>query len=65
MHRHGDRKFAGVTDTLRRNITAFYATAPQRAASRKEQKQLEKIREELAALTGTKDTKATKDTKGR
>jgi len=65
LHRHGDRKFAGVTDTLRRNITAFYATAPQRAASRKEQKQLEKIREELAALAGTKDTKATNDTKGR
>jgi hypothetical protein len=50
LHRHADRKFAAVTDALRRNIAAFYATAPQRAATRKEQKRLEKIREELAAL---------------
>lgn len=65
LHRHADRKFAGVGDALRRNIAAFYATAPQRAASRKEQKRLDEIRRELAALAGTKDTKVTKDTKGR
>jgi hypothetical protein len=65
LHRHADRKFAGVSDALRSNIAAFYATAPQRAASRKEQKRLDEIRRELAALAGTKDTKVTKDTKGR
>jgi len=50
LHRHADRKFAGVTDPLRRNINAFYAAAPNRAASRKERKRLGRIREELAAL---------------
>jgi hypothetical protein len=50
LHRLADRKFAGLPDALRRNITAFYAGPPNRAASKKEQKRLERIRRELAAL---------------
>ena len=65
LHRHADRKFAGVTAALRRNISAFYAAAPHRVADRKEQKRLEKIREELAALAATEDATVTKATKGR
>ena len=65
LHRHADRKFAGVTAALRRNISAFYAAAPHRVADRKEQKRLEKIREELAALAATGDATVTKATKGR
>lgn len=45
-----DRKFAGVPAALRTNITAFYAAAPTRQLSRKEQKRLAKIREQLTAL---------------
>jgi hypothetical protein len=65
LHRLADRKFVGVSDSLRRNIIVFYAAAPNRTASTREQKRLERIRRELAALAGTKDTKETKDTKGR
>ena len=65
LHRLADRKFAGLPDALRRNITAFYAGPPNRTASKKEQKRLERIRRELAALAATKDTKETKDTKAR
>jgi hypothetical protein len=39
---------------LRRNITAFYAAAPHRTASRKERKRAEQVREDLAALAGAK-----------
>ena len=68
LDRLADRKFAGVPDALRHNITAFYAAAPHRTASKKERKRAEEIREDLAALAGAKDTKGTKgtkDTKGR
>jgi hypothetical protein len=57
LHRLADRRFAGVPDALRRNITVFYAVAPNRTASRKERKRAEEIREDLAALASTKDTK--------
>jgi hypothetical protein len=57
LHRLARRKFAGVPDALRANIIAFYAAAPNRTASRKERKHLEKIREELAGLHATADRK--------
>jgi hypothetical protein len=44
------RKFAGVSDPLRKRIAAFYAAAPGRRLSKKEQKRLAKIEEQLAAL---------------
>jgi hypothetical protein len=50
LHRLADRRFAGVPDALRKNIAAFYATAPTRTASEKERKRTEEIRKELAAL---------------
>jgi zinc dependent phospholipase C len=50
LHRLAKRKFSGVPDALRRNLVAFYAKAPERAASRKERKQLARVKEELAAL---------------
>ncbi len=50
LHKHAGKKFAGTPDALRQNISAFYAAAPNRAASRKEQKHLATIREDLAAL---------------
>ena len=60
LHKHANRKFAGVPDALRTHLAAFYAAAPNRALSTKEQKRLARIREELAALLNTKDTKDTK-----
>jgi hypothetical protein len=57
LHRLANRKFAGVPDALRANILAFYAAAPNRTASRKERKRAEQVREDLAALAGTKNTK--------
>jgi hypothetical protein len=45
-----DRKFAGVPDPLRKNIAAFYAALPSRNLSKKEQKRLAKVREQLAIL---------------
>ena len=62
LHRLANRKFAGAPDALRVNILAFYAAAPNRTAGRKERKRAEQVREDLAALAGTKNTK---DTKGR
>ncbi len=56
------RKFAGVPDALRKNIAAFYAAAPMRQLSRKEQKRLAKVRTQLEDLI---NTKGTKDTKGK
>jgi hypothetical protein len=54
-------RLAGVPDDLRRNIAAFYASAPHRMSSRKERKRADKIKAMLAAL----DTKDPKDTKVR
>jgi hypothetical protein len=45
-----DRRFANVPPGLRENLVAFYAAAPNRTASKKDQKRLVKIREDLAAL---------------
>jgi hypothetical protein len=57
-------RLASVPDDLRANINAFYATAPNRYSDKHERKRAAKIKERLAALNN-KDTKATKDTKGR
>ena len=53
LHRLAKRKFAGVPDDLRRNLVAFYAAAPDETASRKERKQLERVRRELAMLAAS------------
>jgi hypothetical protein len=50
LHRLAERKFADVPAPLRQNITAFYATAPNRVAGKKERKRLARIHEELAEL---------------
>jgi len=50
LHRLAKRKFVGVPAALRRNLVAFYAAAPDRTASRKERKQLERVRRELTML---------------
>jgi len=50
LHRLAERKFAGVSRALQRNITAFYAAAPDRTASRNERHHAKEIREDLAAL---------------
>jgi len=60
LHRLAERQFAGVPDDLRRNLVAFFAAAPNRTASRKERKQLERVRRELTMLAGTKPTAVTK-----
>jgi hypothetical protein len=53
LHRLAGHRFAGIPDALRKNITAFYATAPLPTVSKKERKRAEEIRKDLAALTGT------------
>jgi len=50
LHRLSDQQFNGVSRTLKRNIEAFYAAAPDRTASRKERHHAEEIRKDLAAL---------------
>jgi zinc dependent phospholipase C len=65
LHRLAKRRFAGVPDAMRRNLVAFYAAPLDRAATKKEQKRLPRIRRELTMLAGTKDTEVAKDTKGR
>ena len=50
LHRLAKRKFASVPAALRRNLVDFYAAAPDRSASRKERKHLERVRRELAML---------------
>jgi hypothetical protein len=65
LHRLAKRRFAGVPDAMRRNLVAFYAAPLDRAATKKEQKRLPRIRRELTMLASTKDTEVTKDTKGR
>ena len=50
LHRLAKRKFAGIPDALRRNLVAFYAAAPDKTASRKERKRLERVRRELTML---------------
>ena len=50
LHRLSDKQFNGVSRTLKRNIEAFYAAAPDRTASRKEHRRAEEIRKDLAAL---------------
>src|SRR4029077_10038867 len=53
LHRLAGPRFAGVSDALRKNITAFYAAPPSQAVSKKERKRAEEIRKDLAALNGT------------
>ena len=60
-HRLAERKFAGVPDTLRRNITAFYAAAPHRTASRKERKRASEIRERCWRSRSHRATPHTED----
>jgi hypothetical protein len=55
-----DRKFEGVPDALRQHLVAFYAAPPTRTLSKKEQKRLARIREQLGTLLNTKDTEDTK-----
>jgi hypothetical protein len=50
LRRLAGKKFDGVSRGLRSNITAFYAAAPDRTASRKERRHREEIRQNLAAL---------------
>jgi hypothetical protein len=50
LHRLADRKFTAVSAPLRRNIVAFYDTAPDRIASRKTRRHLDVIRKDLAEL---------------
>ena len=57
LHKLADRKFAGVPDALRKNIAAFYSAAPNRITSKKERKRVARIREELAGLANTRDTR--------
>jgi hypothetical protein len=63
LHRLADRRFAGVSDSLRKNIAAFYAAAPAGALSKRELKRAKEIQTALAALIT--DTKETTNTKGR
>jgi zinc dependent phospholipase C len=50
LHRLSEKQFDGVSHALRRNIQAFYAAAPDRAASRKERRHAEEIHKDLDAL---------------
>jgi hypothetical protein len=50
LQRLAERKFAGVSRALQKNIEAFYAAAPDRTASRKERHHAKDIRKDLAAL---------------
>jgi len=50
LHRLADRKFAGASTPLRKNIVQFYAAAPERIASRKVRRHLDDLRKDLAEL---------------
>jgi hypothetical protein len=50
LHRLADKEFAGAPVSLRKNIVAFYAAAPDRIASRKVRKHVEEVRKDLADL---------------
>jgi hypothetical protein len=54
-----DRNFAAVPDSLRQHIGAFYAAAPSRPLTKKDQKRLAKVRKQLGLLANTKGTKDT------
>ena len=45
-----DRRFAGVSSSLRRSILAYYDAAPDRVSGKKEAKRLKKIRPRLERL---------------
>jgi hypothetical protein len=42
--------FESAPQALRRNITAYYASTPPRTLTREEEKRMEKVRKQLAAL---------------
>jgi zinc dependent phospholipase C len=50
LHRLASHPHAAVPDELRQNINAFYAAAPNRTSSRKERKQAERIKKDLAKM---------------
>jgi zinc dependent phospholipase C len=50
LHRLVEHRPAAMPDDLRAHITAFFAAAPSRTASRKERKHAEDIRKDLVAL---------------
>jgi zinc dependent phospholipase C len=50
LRRLADQHFTGVSRALQQNIVAFYAAAPDRAASRKERHRAKEVGENLAAL---------------
>jgi hypothetical protein len=50
LHRLADRKFSGAPVILRRNIVAFYDSAPDRVASKKVRRNLDDLRKDLAEL---------------
>jgi zinc dependent phospholipase C len=50
LHRLADRKFAGAPAALRKNIVAFYDSAPDRIASKKVWRNLDDLRKDLAEL---------------
>ena len=54
-------RLATVPEALRAHINAFYAAAPDRMSSRKERKRAGKIRQQLALLNRTTNTKETKE----
>ena len=53
LHRLSENHFADVPSVLRKNINAFYASAPSRTSSRKERKRAAAIKAELEALNTT------------
>jgi hypothetical protein len=53
LDRLASRRFAGVSRALARNITAFYAAAPDRMSDRKEAKRMKRVRRQLALLAET------------
>jgi hypothetical protein len=67
LHRLSENHFADVPSVLRKNINAFYASAPMRVSSRKERKRATRISEELAALNApdTRDASEPKNATGR
>jgi hypothetical protein len=53
LDRLSQRNFSDTPAALRRHIAAYYAAAPERTVTRKEQKRIEKVRKQLADMRAT------------
>ncbi len=53
LDRLSQRNFSDAPAALRRHIAAYYAAAPERTVTRKEQKRIEKVRKQLADMRAT------------